>query len=863
MKTHTVRFALTVAVALHTVGGAALAQVPSFQDVTGHGFGDRITQHYAMVAYLERLAEQSPRVTVTVQGESWEGRELMLAVVTAPENHARLADIQETSRRLADPRRTDVAEAGRLIQTQPVVVWFGGSIHGFELSGAEGALKLLEHLTTRDDPATLEVLRNTVILIDPMLNPDGRDAFVHFNHQTIGRVPTSDPRDWSNDFTRWEPLKFRTGHYYFDTNRDWFAHTQRETRARMPTLHAWRAQVAVDMHEMGVGAEFYFDPPGRPYNPNFPQFARRWFQRFGEAYAEAFDSAGFEYMTRERYNYFYPGYTSNRGYQGAVAMLFEQGSTRGLTHERPDGSVRTLADALEQQYVAAWTAARTAAQNRATILTEYYDSQREAIAEGEQGIRRYLIPIEGDPVLVREVVDLLRRNAIEVSVLEQEVALSPVRDRTGATVGRRSFAAGTYVVEAAQPSGRMLRTLLEPETPLPEDFLQEARARVERAENPRFYDITAWSLPLLFNVGGYSTTDGHALPTRMVAADEALAGPMRVGMADYAYVFEGRSASSLAALYHLRAQGYRAAVLTAPTRIRGMDIAGGAVVVRVGQNDQAVHEAVRRAAVRFAVDVMAMPSGLSDAGYPALGSGDHTFNVELPRIAMLAGAPISGYSFGWAWYTLDRQYEIPVTILQTSLLDGPDLAHYNVLVIPSVSGAALQERLGDDGAERLVQWVRDGGTLVTIAGATEFARSQLELIDLRSWYDTDDGKDAQRFDVPGAIFRAEIDRGYWLSAGYDAGEIPALVDSDRLYLPPDGPPSSSRRVVARFAENGLLSGHAWQETLDRLPETVFAYEQRVGGGRVIAFTEDVNYRAYWRGANRMFLNAVILGPSAR
>jgi len=865
---------LPLVTALQAASGPVAAQVPTFREVVGHAFGARATEHHEMVTYLRRLAEASPRVTVTVQGRSWEGRELMLAVVTSPENHTRLETIRANSMRLSDARTTGPEEARAIIQDQPAIVWFGGSIHGSELSGAEAALKLLEHLTTRDDPATLEVLRNVVVLIDPMLNPDGRDAFVHINHENLGHWPQSDPRDWQNDFTGWQGTKFRTGHYYFDINRDWFAHTQQETRERMPTLHAWRAQVAVDLHEMGSGSEFYFDPPGQPYNPNFPQFARDWFARFGTAYAASFDSAGFEYMTGERYNYFYPGYTSTRGYHGAVAMLFEQGSSRGLALERPDGTVRTLADALEQHYVGAWTAARLAATRRVDILTEYYDSQRAALTAGAGEPVRYFVANEGDPVLVRELVELLQRNNVEVAVLERDAPVTSVTDREGHAAGRRTFAAGTYVIEAAQPAGRLVRTLLDPVTPLPEDFLRQARAYVERDENPRFYDITAWSLPLLFNVGGYSSTDGRVLPTRPVPPASPVIGgggteasisahrPVESAAerASYAYVLDGRSAASLSVLFHLKAQGYRAAVITAPTRVAGRAIPGGSVVVRVGQNDSTVHTAVARLAGRFGVEVYAMHSGLGEPGYPSLGSGDFSFSVQEPKIALVAEDPISAYSFGWAWYTLDRQHAIGITVLRSRSVAVMDLAHYNVIVLPSVSGAAFEEALGESGMARLTQWVRDGGTLVTIGRATDFAREQLDLIGLRSWYDTDPGKNATHFDVPGAVFRARFDRGYWLSAGYDDGEVPVLIDSDRLYLPPEGPVSSRRRVVATYAD--LLSGHAWQESLDRVPGTVFAYEERVGRGRVIAFAEDPNYRGYHRGLNRVFMNAVVLGPSA-
>lgn len=860
IRTHAV---LPAALALLCLPAAARGQVPTFREVTGHGFGERITQHHQMEAYLATLAGASPRVRLVRQGASWEGRTLLLAVVTSPENHARLEEIRRNSLRLADPRGTTPAEARAIIATQPVVAWYGGSIHGFELSGSEGALKLLEHLTTRNDPATMEALRHTVVLIDPMLNPDGRDAFAHINHENIGREPNPAPMDWSNDFTPWQALKYRTGHYYFDTNRDWFAHTQRETRDRMPTLHAWRPQLATDMHEMGADAEFYFDPPGDPANPHMPAFTFRWFKTFGDAYAAAFDSAGFEYMTRERYNYFYPGYTSNRGYQGAVAMLFEQGSSRGLALERAEGPVRTLAQALEQQYLAAWTGVRTAAARREALLTEYYESQRAAVAPAA-GTRRFLLPNDGSSG-VRELVRLLRRNDVEVGVATAEVRLPSARDRAGGATGPVTVPAGSFVVETAQPSGRLVRALLEPHVPIPPAFLEVARRYVDRNENPRFYDITAWSLPLLFDVRALSTEDPRPPATRPVADADLSAGPAPDGRGAYAYVLPGHQAGSVAALYHLKARGHRAAVILKATRVGGLEVPHGSILVRVGQNESSVHQHVRELAERYDLDVALARTGLSDSALPALGSGDWTFNARPASIALLAEDPIQGYSFGWAWYTLDRQYEIPTTVLRVRSVAGTPLDRFNVLVIPEAPAGALATALGRAGLDRIRRWVQDGGTLVTIGSATELARdsSALGLIALRSWYESDSGRRATRYAVPGAVFRAALDPDYWLRAGYPGPEIPLLVNSDRVYLAPDGPPNSGRRVVARIADGApLLSGHAWEESRQRLPGAVVVYEQRVGRGRVIAFAEDPNFRAYARGMNRMFLNAVVLGPGA-
>jgi hypothetical protein len=844
-------------------GGALGAQVPTFQDVTGHDFGEWITLHHQMADYLRALDRTSDRVRVENQGQSYERRDLLVAIVTSPANHARLEEIRGNVQRLGDPRTLPEAEAQALIQNQPTIVWLGGSIHGFELSGSEGLLRLLERLTTSDDAETREILDNVVVLIDPILNPDGRDAHARHNHENVGRVAASERDDWSNDFNAWEGLKYRTSHYYHDINRDWFAHSHPETRNRVGTIQAWRPQVLVDAHEMGPDVEFYFDPPTDPYPHTFPEFARWGFELFNRGYAEAFDREGYEYMTGERYNFFYPGYTTAYGtYQGAVGMLYEQGSTRGLAMTRADGSVRTLRDALDQQYTAAWSALLTSARHRVELLERYVAAHSDAVADGERAIRRYLLSAEGgDPHLRRELVNSLMRSGIEVHRLTQSAQLGGVRDRYGREAGTRSFPAGSYVIDAAQPRNRFIRVLLEPDIPVSEAFLEEARARVDRAENPRFYDITAWSLPLYYNQPGFSSTDARSLPTERVQEPVEHRAPAPV-RASYAYLLDGENARSLSVLVRLREAGYRAAFSTVPFILEGDTLSSGTVVVRVGQNPESVHDAVRELAARYGVDVRSVASGRTDTGYPALGSAD-VLPVVTPSIALLAESPVNGYSFGFAWHALDRIYEVPVTVLRAASLGAADLRRFNVLVLPELAPAALAGMLGDSGLENVRGWVRQGGTLVALGSAVDFVRGPLGLVSLRSWFDTEEGQGAQPVDPPGAFFRGELNRAYWLPSGVPVGGFPYQVRSSRVYLAPDLPPSAGRRVVGVLGgDDARVSGHAWPENLERLPGSVFAYEERVGAGRVIAFSEDVNFRSYWRGGQRLFLNAVVVGPSA-
>ena len=838
-------------------------QVKTFQEVVGHESGERITKTHQIVDYLNYLDEASDRITTFEIGTTYNNKLQMGAILTAPENHERIDEIKENGQRLDDPRTTSSTEAEEIIENQPAILYLAGSIHGFELSGTEGVLKLLEHFTTSDDPETLEQLQNTVMVIDPNVNSDGRDAFAQTNHQMLGRTVHADNDDWSNDFNGWEARQYRTSHYYFDLNRDWFAHTHNETRNRAAVLQEWRPQAGVDAHEMGANTEFYVDPPTDPVSPLFPEYASKWFEHYGNAHADIFDENHVEYTKGEIFNFFYPAYfTSYMTHQGAVGMLYEQGSSRGFGLQLSDGSVRTLADAAHQQYLAFRAMVKLSSDRRHELISDYYQQNVSAIDAGTSGTVRYMIKQEGDPNLVTEAVNLLMRSGVEVHQLTANESIGSVTDREGNSVGSHSFDAGTYVIEASQPRYSFLSNLLEPEVPMPEGFLEEARKRVDRGENPRFYDITAWSLPLLYNLQGFSSSDNSSISAERVTEPVQTGSDTPLQQAEYAYLIDGNQAKALSAIPYLREQDIRVHVLYKPTQVNEKPYASGTVIVRTDGNIQEVHGAVSELRDRFGLDVDAVDSGQADAGYPPLGSVEGSRITE-PKIALIGDHPIDAYSFGWAWHTLDRTYEIPHIVMKTRSVGNTKLERFNVIVLPEISGATqFADMLGESGIERLQRWVQDGGTLVAIGSATDFVRNQLEITEVTSWYDDEENENAQRVTVPGAFFQTELDGENWLTSGYST-DLPVLVNSNRIYTAPEGAPTPRRNTPIVIADGeSKISGHAWEENLERTPNSVFAYEERVGSGRVIAFSEDINFRGYWRGANRLFLNAVILGPSA-
>jgi hypothetical protein len=407
----------------------------------------------------------------------------------------------------------------------------------------------------------------------------------------------------------------------------------------------------------------------------------------------------------------------------------------------------------------------------------------------------------------------------------------------------------------------MIRALFEPDSPVPQEFLDEARILVDRGENPRFYDVTGYSLPLYFNVQAFGSTDTATLPARRWDREAPRSVPS-LPRAGYAYLLDGADSRSLTVLMHLRLKGYRAAVSTVPLTVGGERLPTGTVVVRTGQNPESLHDDLADLVRQYPLRVRAVDSGATDTVVPALGSAD-VLPVRTPSVALVAEGPVNGTSFGFAWHALDQFYHLPHTVLRAGSLATLDLRDFNVLILPEVSAAALATLLGPSGIDRIRRWVQDGGTLIALGSAVDFVRGPLGLLSLVSWYDTAEGQGAAAIEVPGAFFRGTLDRRSWLSAGIPDGDFPLQLRSSRIYLDPGLPPSAGRRRIGAFpSEDAHLSGHAWDESQARIPGSVFAWEERQGSGRVIAFSEDVNFRGHSRGSQRLFLNAVVLGPTA-
>jgi hypothetical protein len=848
-------------------------KIPTITHVLGHDSGEVITPPEEIATYLRALHQAAPDRTRLVEyARSWEGRPLWLFIIGSPERIGRLDQVKADLRRLADPRVLSSADADRLVKELPVVTWLMHGVHGNEISSSDAALAEAYHLLAAQGDADVQaILRESIVVIDPMQNPDGRARFVHQN--LIGRAGNPDAYPVAAEHDEPWPGG-RANHYLFDMNRDWFAQSQVETQGRIRAMLEWFPHVVVDLHEMGGDSSYYFAPPAVPINPHITKSQNASFELFGRANAAKFDERGFAYFIRENYDSFYPGYGESWPiFHGAIGMTYEQASARGLAWRRTDGDVLTYRDGVVHHFTAAVTTAATAARNRERLVRDFLDYRRTAVQEGEKGAaREYVIVPGSDPSRALRLARNLATQGIEVRRADEAIKL-----------GSRSIPAGAFVVSNAQPSGRLIRNLLDPHTAQDDPFVKEQDRRRRLRLGDQIYDITAWSLPLVFDVEvavSPAPFTGRSTPVIVKPAPAAVVPAARVG-----YLLPWSSATATAVVELLQA-GVRIRHAGQPFAIGGRKYAIGTVIVRVSDNGADLAARLGPIVAKHEAEMIPLDSGYQEEGI-SLGSGN-VRPMKGPRVLLAWDTPAQTLSAGFARYVLERRFGQPVTAVRVASFSRADLNDFDVIVLPSGTYAPLG---GDEPLRRLRDWIRGGGTLITLGEASRWAASVKLLetpTELRGGkpdvtegaasgagsgsassgsgsppaFDYDKAIQPERErpeNTPGGIVRVAIDVEHWLSSGQDA-ELQAIVEGNRVFTPIR---LDKGRNVGVYAtkERLVASGLVWDEARDQLAQKAFLIHQPMGQGHLVAFAEDPNFRAFTEATELLFINAVLLGPS--
>ncbi|MDP1569434.1 MAG: M14 family zinc carboxypeptidase [Vicinamibacterales bacterium] len=836
-------------------------KIPTIRQVLGYDFGERITPPEDVPRYLRALAEAAPDRTRLVEyARSWQDRPLWLFVVGNRERMARLDEIRTARRRLADPRALSAGDIESLVAGQPVITALLHSVHGNEISGVDAALAEAYHLLAAQGEATVDlILRESIVLIDPMQNPDGRARFIASNTHGHAMAPDQEPAAAERD----EPWPGgRSNHYLFDLNRDWFPLNHPETQGKVAFLLDWLPQVVVDLHEMGGESQYYFPPAAVPNAANTTEAQRAWMETFGRANAARFDARGFQYFNREVFDSFYPGYGASWPfYMGALGKTFEMASSRGLVYQRRDGSVLTYRDGVVRHFTAAIETAATAARNRERMLRDFIEDRRAAVADGGQ--TEYVLLPGVDASKLARLGEVLTRNGLDVRRVE-----------TATKAGAREIPAGALIVPLGQPMGRLVRTLLDPQTGMGEEFIAEQDRRRKLRLPDQIYDITAWSLPLTFDVELFVSerpTGARTTPVTDARAVTVAAG--RVG-----YLIPWGTGTAAATVEALKA-GLTVRSTGGAFTHNGRRYGIGTVLLRNEENPATLRETLTALAAAHHLEIVPIDSAWVEEG---LSLGSNSVRVlKLPRVLIAWDAPTQSLSAGWARFTLERRFGQPVSAVRVSSLGRVNLHQYDVLVLPSGNyGTAL-----DGVLPQLRHWIQSGGTLVTLAEASRWAQSDrvnllgtyTELRDGRPDRPARDdeaarGTPPEKFDLDaaltparerpeqttGILARVLMNMEHWMSSGTD-GEIQGMVEGDRVFAPLTLDRGTNVGLYAD-RERLLASGLMWNEARTQLAQKAFLLHQPMGQGKIVAFAEDPNFRGFAEQTQLLFMNAVLLGP---
>jgi hypothetical protein len=815
--------------------------IPTPEQFFGFQVGEWHLTPDQLYSYLTHLDAASERMAIHSMGRTVEQRPVLLLVITDPDNHGDLERIRQEHLRLSDP-----AAAAPDLERMPVVVWMGYSVHGNEASGSNAAALVAYHLAASRSAETHDQLRNAVILLNPCINPDGLHRFASWVNANRGQQVVS----FSASREHQEPWPGGRGnHYWFDLNRDWMPVVHPESRARIAAYYAWRPNLLTDHHEMGTNATFFFQPgvPSRNH-PLVPKGVVELTMRLANYHAEALDRIGSLYYTRESFDDFYVGKGSSYpDLTGGVGILFEQASSRGHAQDSHAG-VLTFRFAVRNQFTTSLSSLRGAVAMRTEFLKHQRQAAVSALSEADaSAVKAYVIGDDGDAARGAAFAEILMTHRIEV-----------FRTARSFKQGRMSVDAGRgYVIPVRQPQARLVASLFERRTSFDDSL---------------FYDISSWNLPMAFNL---PVAELSSLPAGLQGERIGIEASLPQGVLPLpeglALAMDWNNASAPSVLYRLLSAEVPVRVATSrfeartSTGVRAFD--PGTILVPPSADPGRMALArqwLAHAASSFGLGVEVISSGLAASGVD-LGSSSFV-PLTKPRIALVTGVGASTTDAGEVWHLFDARLGIPVALIGTDVVGRSDLSAFNVMIIAGSAPSPIDSA----GRAALAEWVGRGNTLIATEQGAEWAigaklssavvKRQPSRRDsaLVLPYDVEDKYRGAR-SMPGAIVEVQLDLSHPLSFGYRSPAIPSFKSTGIVFDVPRSPFA----MPMRLSERPLLSGYLHRDAARHISGGGSIIVSAVRDGRSIVMSDNPVFRGFWRGTERLLVNAVFFGPVIR
>ncbi len=813
--------------------------IPSPEQFLGYPIGDQHTRHDQIVAYMEKLAELSDRATITYYGKTHERRKLVILNVSNPDNITNLESLRKSHLEAVDPSSsTDLSN-------QPVFINLGYNVHGNEASTSEAALLTAYTLVASQNEMVLDMLNNSVIFIDPTINPDGRDRHTHWANTHKGNPLVDDPMDIEHNEIS---PSGRTNHYYFDLNRDWWLGIHPESRGKLAWYHQWYPNVVTDFHEMGTNSTYFFEPMKANASKD-PIMPRENYEDLNETFARYFsndlDEIGSMYFTKEVFDGTYPGYGSSYpDLQGGLGILFEQASSRGHVQKQRSGEQLTFPFAIRNQYISSIATLKAAVENKSILIDYQRRFFKSALTNASKSkVKGYVFGDENDKGRTNAFIDKLLLHKVKVFELGRDVVAD----------GHKFRAGKSYVVPTNQSQYRMVQSVFE---------------TYNEYTDSVYYDASAWSIANFYNMPYAERRDFQAGKEITQLKSSEFEMPQK---SEYAYIMTWSEYSAPAALYYLQDHGAVVTSAFKPFQIetdKGLRKYGyGTIVLPVGRqliSSDSLYTLVTQIAKDWTVDISTTITGYSKSG---IDLGSHNLRIlQKPKAVMIVGDGVNSYEHGEVWHLLDTRVNMPITKVPMRYYNRLNLNNYNVMVL--VSGN--YSRFDSAAISNLKTWIGAGNTLITSRAASKWAIEKKLVKEslIEKPKDTTKNKDVERLNyvdarenigknnVGGAIFEVDLDITHPLGFGYTRRNLPVYRNST-VWLAPSKSPYGT---IAKYTNDPHIDGFITKKNLETfLKPSASLIASPIGRGRVIMFADNPNFRGSWYGTNKLFLNALFLG----
>tara|TARA_A100001015_G_scaffold162990_1_gene181142 strand:+ start:3618 stop:6404 length:2787 start_codon:yes stop_codon:yes gene_type:complete len=886
----------------------------------GFEYATRVATPEQITAAIQAWSKQSDRLKVIEYARTHENRPLHAVFITSPKNLNNLDQIKDKVTKLSDARLTNDRTAKSLIDELPAIAWMAYSIHGNETSGADAALGIIYHLIASKDKDVIEMLDEMVVIVDPVMNPDGRARFAKNLEQYRGTAPNYD--DQSLIHTGDWPYG-RTNHYYYDLNRDWVYLTQPETQGRVSLINEWKPQILVDAHEMGSQDTFMTGPAREPINKNVDYDLIKWGNVFAQDQGEAFDRRDWRFYTGEWHEDLYPGYSFYVTFKGTLGILYEQSRMAEDGVRRPEGTIQSYKESVHHQYISTLINLKTLRENSKAMYKDYWDGRKFNISSNSKYANRsYVILPTKNNGRLNVLANKLKAQEIEIYKNNKPISVSNVLKQNGVIEDEYIIPSGSMIIPNKQPEAPLISAILEFDAEIDESVLQEEKQKSIKNGSSLMYDTTAFNFTMMYGLPSVTVPQNI---TKNLDVWSPYQETIEVNKGAVMWAVDGKDDRSVAFAARLMEQNIEVRIIDKDSSLSGHNLSRGSVVVIAMDNPafKDLHLAVNSTALSLDLSVVSIESGFGSEELPDWG-GRHFRLLERPQIAILSHEGFSSYDVGVSWWSLDHHLGIRHSQLNSSLTAYGDLRRYNTIILPSGN-----PDISDFAKSMLMDWVKQGGTLIANNASSRsiissnignvknlnktFENSKTFNFDLMReiysledqiditnandnkanlqisypWESTDKTYTKDQLEMrdkwqsllmpSGAFVATRNDDEHWLTFGTDKilpvlySNYPILMtggSSEAVLrigeLMPNSEISKNRtinwsQIPAGYDMNVRMSGLVWPEASQRIANSAYLTRERIGKGQIILFSGEPNFRGSARGTNRLWLNAVVYG----